>query len=655
MVSLEQIRGEMEKRLETDRALQSVEVNADTVDEALADASVQLDTRTAGLEYEVIERGSAGFLGIGKKPWKLRIYQNPDTVRSKKKAAGDVLFEDAAAEEGEKAQNKDGLAYVHRFGTAICLKVIPPVGDGQPADLREVLDKIRRPDTDKFDEKLIKKLLAEGTDGGYKEIGSYKRVAAGDASISIEISKDEMHATITAMAPAMSGADISADQIMRGLKSQGIVAGFAEDKIQEFVDNPVYNIPYEVASAVLPENGHDSYISYNFETDTAKIRAQETESGQIDFKELNRIQNVVTGQALAVRVAATRGRGGKTLFGHYLEAKNGKEIPVALGRNVKFDADGVTIVAETDGQVMLEGGKITVEPVLTLDAVNIKTGNITFLGTVIIKGSVEDGFDIKAEGDIDIGGTVGISHIESGGNIVVRAGVFGKDEGSIKAGKSLWAKFLQAVKVEAEENVIVSDSIINCDVSVMKNIVLYGKKAQITGGNLFATEEICAKSIGSGGGVETVLSVGIDPRAKKRLDGLQASQGELVKELENIDLDISTLENQKKIRRSLPKDKEETLQNLQNRKDEICTESEAMTKEIEEIQQHLRDLKAVGKVKAESVVYPGTKIYVRDVLDEVRTEVSSVTFYYENAFVKRGKYEPPSVDATKAPDGYSSD
>ena len=75
----------MEAQLELDSNIQSVEVNADSLDEALADAAVQLDSRIAHLEYEVIERGSDGFLGIGKKPWKLKIYQDPETIVKRQK------------------------------------------------------------------------------------------------------------------------------------------------------------------------------------------------------------------------------------------------------------------------------------------------------------------------------------------------------------------------------------------------------------------------------------------------------------------------------------------------------------------------------------------------------------------------------------------
>ena len=68
MVTLDDIRAELEKKLQIDHLLRTIEVRADTLDEALADAAVQLETKVSYLEYEVIERGSEGFLGIAKKP-----------------------------------------------------------------------------------------------------------------------------------------------------------------------------------------------------------------------------------------------------------------------------------------------------------------------------------------------------------------------------------------------------------------------------------------------------------------------------------------------------------------------------------------------------------------------------------------------------------
>lgn len=655
MVTLEKLREDMNTLLQVDKNLHFVEVNADTIDEALADAVVQLDTKLANLHYEVVEKGSDGILGLGKKPWKIMVYQDPSTIKKSTKLTSEGLFDTDEETETAKITNRDGLFYVRHFKSDIMLKIILPLGEGIPVEVKDVLDEIKRPDTISFDEELVKKCVKSGTDNDYCVVGQFKHVPAGDVVIGVEVTKDEMTGSIVVSPPSMSGSEASFDMIKRAILQQDIVeACIEEDKIKEFVDTPVYDVPFEVAKAIMPVDGHDAYISYNFETDPKKLRAQVDEEGNVDYKKLNNIQNVIADQPLAQKIPAQRGKGGKTLFGRYLEAKNGKDIQIQLGANVKLDRDGVTIKAEIDGEVMLVNGKVTVEPIKYLDAVNVKTGDVKFVGTVVIKGNVQEGYKVEAT-NIEVNGIVDKSRLEATGNIIVRQGIFGKGEGFIKAGKSLWAKFINDTTVEVEENVIVSDSIVNSTVTAMKNIVLRGKKAQIIGGHLMATEEICARKVGSpGGGTETILEVGVDPRAKKRLEELQNQQAKSTKEYENCDLDIQTLEQQKKLRKKLPQEKEEKLKTLKERCEQISEELEVMTDEINKIQEHLRDLKAIGKVKVEGDVYAGVKIYIRDVLDEVKIDTKSVTFFYDKAFSKRGPYEPPSL-AEEQPDGYSAD
>ena len=655
MVDLDRIRKDMKALLEVDKELHSVDVHADSIDEALADAAVQLDTKVSNLQYEVIEKGSDGFLGLAKKPWKLKIYQDPSTIKKVQKLASEGLLENEEEGMEQESLDRDGLFYVRHFKSDIMLKVLLPLGNGSEIQLKDVMDEIKRQDTISFDEELVKKYVKQGTEKDYLVVGQYKHIAAGDVVIGVDVTKDELKGSIIVSPPSMSGSEASPDMIKRALLAQGVIEPcINEEKISEFVDHPVYNIPYEVASAVMPVDGHDAYISYNFETDTKNLKAKVSETGNINYKELNQIQNVIAGQPLAQKIAAERGKGGKTLFGRYLEAKNGKDIQIQLGQNVSFDRDGVTIKADIDGEVMLINGKISVEPIKYLDAVNVKTGDIKFVGTVVIKGNVEEGYKVEAT-NIEVNGIVDKSRLEATGNIIVRQGIFGKGEGYIKAGKSLWAKFINETTVEVEENVTVYDSIVNSNVTAMKNIVVRGKKAQIIGGHLLATEEICAKKIGSpGGGTETILEVGIDPRAKKRLEYLQKMQADSTKELEKNELDIQNLEQQKKLRKKLPQEKEDKLRTLKEKNDQITNELDEMTEEIEKIQAHLRELKAIGKVKAEGTVYAGVKIYVRDSLDEVKMDTSAVTIYYDKTTCHRGPYEPPSLKEDQ-PDGYTTD
>ena len=55
-----------------------IEVTAKTVDDAIIEAGIKLGVSTENMEYEVIERESSGFLGLNKKPAKIRAKQKEE-------------------------------------------------------------------------------------------------------------------------------------------------------------------------------------------------------------------------------------------------------------------------------------------------------------------------------------------------------------------------------------------------------------------------------------------------------------------------------------------------------------------------------------------------------------------------------------------------
>lgn len=56
-----------------------IEVSAKTVDDTITEGLVKLGTTSDKVEYEVIEKGSSGFLGIGSKPAVVKIRKKSDT------------------------------------------------------------------------------------------------------------------------------------------------------------------------------------------------------------------------------------------------------------------------------------------------------------------------------------------------------------------------------------------------------------------------------------------------------------------------------------------------------------------------------------------------------------------------------------------------
>ncbi len=655
MVGLDKIREAMAQRLEDDQSRVFVEVTGDTLDEALANASIQLEIPVKELDYEVLQRGSNSILSLKKKNWFIRAYE---MQKRRRKRAQELLAkqaEDSAASTGPVIEDRNGDAFVYCAPDGVYLKVISPSGNGVSIGPRDALERFRERGLTGITEDQISSVVKKAA-GDFVRVAPYNHNPGNDAMMSVDITDQEMRAWLYATPPGPGGADLSADMIIAFLKNNRIAAGIDESRVRDFQDRPVYRQNYLVAEGIKPQDGEDAKIIYNFEVDRSKIRLKETASGKVDFKELNLVQNVVEGQPLAQKIPAERGKGGKTVTGKYLDAKNGKDIPIPLGKNTKLAEDGLTIVAETNGQVLLLNNKINVEPVLTIEGdVSLKTGNIMFLGTVFISGNVEDGFSVKASGNIEVKGTVGKAELDAEGDIVVSQGIAGRGEGSIRAGKSIWAKFIENTKVEAGEFVIVSDGIINSQVSANRKILCQGKRASIIGGHLSAAEEIHAKTFGSvGGGSETILSVGFDPKSKERLDLLLTRRSEAERQLEDVQLNFTTLQNLKKQKKDFPEDKEAALKKFGERQYILQTELEELNSEINHIQDYLNTLKTKGKISASVKVFAGVKIVIRDVSEEVKTDCKATTFFLENGLIRYGKYQGADDDMKRVPSGYSA-
>jgi uncharacterized protein len=414
-----------------------------------------------------------------------------------------------------------------------------------------------------------------------------------------------------------------------------------------------------VAEGSKPQNGRDSYVQYNFETDKNRHQLREAADGRVNFKELGLIQNVVAGQPLARKLPPESGQAGRTVTGKVIPARNGRDIPTPLGRNVHMGDDGATLIADINGLVTFIGGKINVEEIFQVPGdVDPKTGNIMFLGTVIIQGSVQDGFSVKASGNVEVRGSVGKCEVVAEGDIIIHQGVAGKGGGSIQAGKNIWSKFIENATVEAGENVIVSDGLINTNIVANKKIICQGKRAAIVGGNYRACEEINAKTLGSPvGGTETILEVGYDPKSKAKMDGLQAQALQIKKQADEFDKNIATLNALKKQKKALPDDKEAILQDYIQRREELVAEVRGLAKEIEALQAYLNGLKTKGRISASSRVYPGVKLIIKDVKEDVKTEQKAITFYLENQMIRTTKYEEPEDDILKKgpPDAHKAD
>ena len=169
--------------------------------------------------------------------------------------------------------------------------------------------------------------------------------------------------------------------------------------------------------------------------------------------------------------------------------------------------------------MIYRGGILSVHDMFTINGdVGIGTGNITFLGSIMVTGSIEDNMHVKAAGTIEVAGTVQKSFVEAEGDIIVRQGIIGRDNASIEStAGSIYGKFLQNATCMAEADVVMGENIMHSRVYAGGNVVCNGKRAQLVGGEIICGGVVRVKSLGAMAATPTLIMAGVNPRAMQQM------------------------------------------------------------------------------------------------------------------------------------------
>ncbi len=624
-----------------------VEVYADSVRQALELAAENLNVDITMLDYEILEKGTRGFFGIGRQPYRVLVMpveadeEHTDLDAIEKKLVGEYHPQLTVKE----PENLDSQFKIRVTKSGIWLIVTPPKGKGKKIDLMEVSNKLYSMRISNPDNHLIEKTVNNPT-GEPVKLGEWIPNSDYDSSLRVEVTDDEMASYVHFTPPRYSGRHIEFDEVMDGLRRAGVQIGINEETIKEYLDAMKYNHPLKAAIGTKPRNGKDAYVDYKVRVDRGNVNFEEDESGKVDFRNLELLENVVVGQLLCVKVPAEEGIPGRTVMNRILPAKNGKEINISHGKGTILSEDGTELTAEINGQVVFKGNKISVEPVYIVNGdVSLETGNIVFLGSVIVSGSVQDNFVVKAAGNIEVKGTVQKAFLEAEGDIVIYQGISGREEAKIEStGGSVYAKFVQGSLVIAEKDIVVPEGILHSRVDAGEGIYCVGRRAKIVGGVIRAGDEVNARYIGADVSTSTEVRVGINPKVLQQMSEIESSKHKAEEELGQIKLNLKTLTAQKKTSR-LTEEKQKMLDNLTNRNEKLSSRLEELNLELEELLTYISMLEHKGKICGEKSIYPGVDIYIKDKKFVVKDEYNFIKFTLEGEEIRLSEYEPPeSID-----------
>lgn len=130
------------------------------------------------------------------------------------------------------------------------------------------------------------------------------------------------------------------------------------------------------------------------------------EDGKADYYDMNFIYEIEEGEWLGEKIHAQPGIPGMNVCGESIPAPWGSDLPLKYDHKSAFEVeeDGKTVLrSKISGVVEEHEGMVSVNHHLPIVGdVGIETGNIEFNGSVSIKGTVQPGFSVVANGDISI-------------------------------------------------------------------------------------------------------------------------------------------------------------------------------------------------------------------------------------------------------------
>ncbi len=529
-----------------------------------------------------------------------------------------------SGEEQVEVTNKQGAFSISQEGAELFLTVFPSEGEGKAVSEAEIVAELDKRGVVEYDQKTITHEINKPS------AQAVKIATIGQSEIHVEISKDRMEATLQ-IDMSKNAPLLTWDEVLEKINASGIAFGFDEAEARKALDRPGNRVV--IAKGQPAVNGIDSQIKYHVDLEN-KGKPVELDDGKVDYKDLNLFTIVMQGDLLAEKIPSVPGVPGSDVLGIAIVAKAGKEVPLPLGKNVQAVEN--TITAGIAGQVVVANNKISVVPVIEIkEDVDLSTGNIEFVGNVVVKGSVQPGFTVKAEGNIEVYGTVSGGIVE-GKNVVIKMGIQGMHRGYVKAVENVVAKFIENATVQAGNDVIVNEVILHSRISAGKKVIVEGKRGLIAGGNILAGEEIRAKMLGTQMSTSTELEVGVNPQLREEYQNIRREIKKVEVSLEQTQKALSILRGMDQT--TMPQDKREMLLKLTKAQFHLVGQVETMRNRMTDIELAFEEMK-YGRIKVSEVMYPGVKVVIGTLVKPIREALKFSSLYAEDGEIRIGSFK----------------
>jgi len=462
------------------------------------------------------------------------------------------------------------------------------------------------------------------------------KFAEAKPKVQVEVSEDELKAYIilNASEEEISGSRRAElfKEIVQRLKEENITFGIKNSVLLGKLTNGEKIL---VAEGIPPVKGRDAEVSmYTLK----EARPSVSEDGNVNHYEMNLINHVKAGDWLGEKIHPTGGTPGKSVRGRVLKPVPGQDQPLIYDRKTVREVeegDRTVLYAAINGAVHYVGDMISVSNHLEVDGnVDYKTGNIDFDGYLTIKGTIEDGFTVKARKDIEILGIYGVGAvreiISEEGSIYIKGGIAGKNKAVIRSKGNIYTKFASDVTIECGGTLHIGFYCLNSNIKA-KEVILDSTKGQIIGGTINAEIRVVSALIGSAGETRTIVNVSGFNR-----DALQSSLAKVTEEIEKLKDELKYLKNEVSLYTNVHGLTREQKREHEKIKDKLYKVQDR----IKELEFERKTLSGYLKARGEGEIsvlkkcFPNTQLSIKQFTKEITSPVLSTTYIVQDGELK---------------------
>jgi uncharacterized protein (DUF342 family) len=419
-------------------------------------------------------------------------------------------------------------------------------------------------------------------------------VRKDDGRLEVFVAPDSMSASADLYPPLGDGAPISADYAAELLARLGICCGVDWELLNERIleANTEGHIQRAVAIAkgIAPVDAVAEHIVPIASLLPGFVPVDDRELS-VDWKNLKPYSIVKKDEPVAAIAPMKNGITGSDIYGKDISYATLNPTAYSLGKNLERRGD--QIVALIDGRLCLDGAKLSVENVLMVKGdVDFRVGHIMFPGDVVIEGGVASGFKVYSGGSISIKETMDAFDVSAKKDLLCAQGIIGKEQGFVRVGGNLKAKFMENARCAVRGDVEIPGSIVGSSLYVLGRLSM-GDKGRIVGGEVHATHGVLCGWIGGPTRPVTIINAGVDFTIQQKLD--KASE-----ELKEHSLKLARLE-------ALLKQRPDA--SIQKLRDQAHEKMKSLGDNIADLAKRV-DIDDGAIVEARGGVYPGCTITI---------------------------------------------